>query len=105
MGPLLTPSGQQGPELDERSHAEPDGGQQAVEVERTVGAMLTVIKKGALVEVPDGPGFVAAAHPGVVEDFHLRQVVDEPTRLPGPAAQVCILEVHEEALIHRPDLF
>src|SRR3712207_313946 len=66
--------------------------------------MLAVVKKGALVDVPDGPRTVPAARAAVVEDLDVGQVVDEPTRLPGPPAQVGVLEVHEETLGHRADL-
>src|SRR3954454_3922098 len=63
-----------------------------------------MIEEGTLVEVPDRPGLGPGADARVVEDLDLWQVVDEPARLPGSPAQVRILKIHKEALVHRPYL-
>src|SRR5918995_4841982 len=83
---------------------ETDQGQEAVEAQGAVGTVLAMVEKSALVQVPDRAGAVPAARTAVVEDFDLRQVVDEPARLAGAATQVGILEVHKKALVQGPDL-
>src|SRR5918995_4421312 len=82
---------------------ETDQGQEAVEAQGSVGPVLAVVEKSALVQIPDGAGTVPAARPAVVEDLDLRQVVDEPTRFAGAPAQVGVLEVHKKALVQGPD--
>ena len=47
--------------------------------------------------------FAAAARAGLVDDLDVGQVVDEPARRAGAAAQVGVLEVHKEAFVERPD--
>src|SRR3569623_1107093 len=60
-----------------------------------------MVEEGAFVEEPDGFGFAAAARAGLVDYPDLGQVVDEPARHPGAAAEVGVLEVHEEAFVER----
>ena len=70
--------------------------------------MLAVVEEGALVKIPDSleacPEAAAAASASVVDDLHLRQVIDKPARLASPSAEVGVLKVHEKPLVHRPDL-
>ena len=53
-------------------YRETDQNRETVEAKRAVGAVLAVVEKGALVEVPDGSGTVRAARAAVMEDLDLR---------------------------------
>src|SRR5215216_4053369 len=95
---------QRGSELRQGAEGEPCEDYGAVEIEGTVGAVLTVVEECALVEEPDRLRFTVAAGAGLVDYFDLWQVVDEPACCASASAEVGVFEVHEKAFVQRADI-
>src|SRR5215217_1235065 len=90
---------QRGTELGEGTQGESGEDRCAQDVKWPMGSVFAVVEEGALVQEPDGFRFAAAARAGLVDDLDAGQVVYEPARRPGAAAQVGVLEVHEESFV------
>src|SRR5918998_3420545 len=99
-----SPRDQRGTKLRQRASRETGEYHSAVEAKGTVGAVFAVVQEGALVEEPDGLRPAAAAGAGLVDYLDVGQVKDEPAGLARAAAEVRVLEVHEEAFVEGADL-